>query len=249
MSPQLRSELLKQRTTRTTLMLVLWMVGLVILVVALHVSELQVSILTARDGQLKVFGWGTTVGALFASLLGAMSVTSEIRHGTIRPTFLAAPKRACVIAAKVAASALAGVAFGLLAEALAAGTGSAGLAARGIHVALSAGDYAQLLAGGAIAAALWAAIGVGVGAIVRSQVGAVIGLCVWFLLVENSLIGNLASIGKFAPGASAGALAGALQEQTPTTLVAPALGALLLVAYAAAAMTAGSITTTRRDVT
>jgi hypothetical protein len=98
-----------------------------------------------------------------------MSITGEIRHGTIRPTFLATPNRARVIAAKVAASALAGVALGLLAEALTAAIESAGLAVRGIHIALSAGDYAQLLAGGGAAAALWAAIGVGVGALVRNQ--------------------------------------------------------------------------------
>ena len=35
--PQLRSELLKQRTTRTNRPLLLWMVGLVVLVVLLHV--------------------------------------------------------------------------------------------------------------------------------------------------------------------------------------------------------------------
>jgi hypothetical protein len=49
------------------------------------------------------------------------------------------------------------------------------------------GDFAQMIAGGAAAAALWAALGTGVGAIVRSQVGAVVGLCVWLLLIETVL--------------------------------------------------------------
>jgi hypothetical protein len=240
MSALLRSELVKQRTTRTSLLLLFWMVGLVALVVLLHVFSLSVGAIAARDGELKVLGWGTSIGALFASLLGAMSITGEIRHGTIRPTFLATPKRARVITAKVAASALAGVALGLLAEALTAGIESAGLAVRGIHIALSAGDYAQLLAGGAAAAALWGAIGVGVGAL--------IGLCVWLLLIETTLIGNVPSAGKFAPGASAGALAGAIQTQTAAKLVAPALGVLLLAAYATLAVGAGALATTRRDV-
>jgi ABC-2 type transport system permease protein len=248
MSALLRAELFKQRTTRTSLNLLLWMVGLVLLVVLLHVFSLPISTLSSRDGQLRVFGWGTSVGALFAALLGAMSITSEIRHGTIRPTFLATPKRARVIAAKVGASALAGAIAGLLAEALAVGSGSAGLAARGIHVALSAGDFAQMLAGGAAGAALWAAIGTGVGALVRNQVGIVVALCVWVLLVETTLIGNIPAVGKFTPGASAGALAGAIQTQSATNLLLPALGALLLAAYAAVAVTAGSIATTRRDV-
>jgi ABC-2 type transport system permease protein len=248
MTAQLRSELLKQRTTSTNLLLLLWMVGLVTLVVLLHVFSFSVETLAGPDNQLKIVGLGTSMGALFASLLGAMSITGEIRHGTIRPTFLATPRRARVIAAKVAASALAGIAVGLLAAALTAGVEAAGLAARGIDIELSGGDYVQLLAGGAVAAALFAAIGVGVGAVVRNQVAAVVGLCVWLLFIEGILIGDVPSVGKFAPGASAGAMAGAIQTQIAADLVAPALGVLLLAAYAAAASTAGSIATTRRDV-
>ena len=249
MSGLLRSELLKQRTTRTTLQLPLWMVGLVLLVVVLHVVGFSARDLSSRENELKIYGWGTGIGALFGALLGALSITGEIRHGTIRPTYLATPRRERVIGAKLAASALGGLALGLLAEALTAAVTSAGLAARGIHIAVSAGDIAQLLAGGAAAAALWAAIGVGVGAIVRSQVGATVGLCVWLLLMETALIGAVPSAAKYAPGASAGALAGAIQPQSAANLLAPALGALLLVAYAAIASVAGSITATRRDVT
>jgi len=249
MSALLRSELLKQRTTRTNILLLLWMIGLVALVVLLHVFSLSAATIHPRDGQLKVLGWGTSIGALFASLLGAMSITGELRHGTIRPTLLATPNRARVIAAKVGASALAGVALGLLAEGLTAAIESAGLAVRGIPVALTGSDYVQLLAGGAAAAALWATIGVGVGALVRNQIGAMIGLCVWMLLIETTLIGNVPSAGKFAPGASAGAIAGAIQTQTAASLLAPVVGGLLLAAYAGLAAGAGTLAIARRDIT
>lgn len=63
-----------------------------------------------------------------------------------------------------------------------------------------------------------------------------------------TLIGSLPAAGKFAPGASAGAIAGATLQQTSAYLLAPALGALMIVAYAAAAAAAGVITTARRDV-
>jgi ABC-2 type transport system permease protein len=248
MTRLLRSELLKQRTTRTNLTLLLYMFGLIALVVLLHVFSLPTDELGSLANQLQLLGWGTSIGALFAALLGALSITAEIRHGLIRPTFLAAPRRSRVIAAKVGASALAGVLVGLLAEAVTAAIVSAGLAARGIEIAVTAGDLAQLLAGGAAAAALFAAIGVGVGALVRNQVGAVAGLCVWLLLVETIVIGDVPSVGQFSPGASAGALAGALQNVGPPDLLAPALGALLLAAYAAAAGAAGSIATERRDI-
>jgi ABC-2 type transport system permease protein len=247
-SAVLRSELFKQRTTRTILQLPLWMVGLVALVVLLHVFSLNPGTLTSHDGQLKVLGWGTSVGALFAALLGALSITGEIRHGTIRPTFLATPRRGRVITAKVAASALAGLAIGLLAEALTAALESAGLATRGIHIALSAGEQLHVVAGGAFAAAMWGAIGVGVGAVVRNQVGAVVGLCVWLLLIETTLIGNVPGAGRFVPGAGAGALAGAIQTQSASKLLTPALGAMLLAGYLAAAIAGGLITTERRDI-
>jgi ABC-type transport system involved in multi-copper enzyme maturation permease subunit len=249
MNGLLRSELLKQRTTRTTLQLPLWMAALVALIVVLHVVGFSVHDLSSRENQLKIYGWGTGIGSLFAALLGALSITGEIRHGTIRPTYLTTPQRARVIAAKAAASALGGLALGLVAEALTAGISSAGLAGRGIHIALSTGDFAQLLAGGAAAAALWAAIGTGIGAIVRNQVGTVVGLCVWLLILETSLIGAVPSAAKFAPGASAGALAGAIQTQTAANLLTPAPGALLLAAYATLAAGAGAVAATRRDVT
>ena len=249
MSALVRSELLKQRTTRTSLTLLAYMLGFILLVVLLHVFSLDAGELSSRDNQLKVVGWGTSIGALFAALLGALSITGEIRNGTIRPTFLASPRRTRVIAAKVVASALAGILVGLLAEALTTAITSAGLAARGIEIELRVGDIAQLLAGGAAGAALFAALGVGVGALFRNQVGVVVGLCVWLLLVESLLVEDVSTVGQFVPGASAGALAGALQSIGPANLIAPALGALLLVGYATAASVGGSIVTERRDVT
>jgi len=227
MSAQLRSELFKQRTTRTSFAVLFAMIGLIAAVVLLHAVSLPVAEFTGRDTQLKVFGLGTTFGMLFASLIGALSITGEIRHGLIRPTFLATPNRARVITAKLAASALAGAAFGLLAMALAIAVGCAGLLVRAIAIAPSAGDFAQLLAGGAVAGAAWATIGVAVGALVRNQVAVVVGLAVWILFIEQTLIGAIPSAAKYAPGPSAGSLAGATLDQTSTYLLAPALGRLM----------------------
>lgn len=247
MNAQLRCELFKLRTTRTSGAVLLSMLGLIAAVVLLHVLALPAQDLAGGEGQMKIFGMGTTFGMLFASLIGALSITGEIRHGMIRPTFLATPQRARVIVAKVVASAVVGVAFGLLAAALAVASGSAALAARGVDVAPSTGAFAQLLAGGAVAAGLWAAIGVGIGAIVRSQVVAVVGLAVWMLFIEQTLFGSIPSAAKYAPGASAGSLAGAILQQTSTYLLAPALGVLVIAAHVVAATAGGLMATARRD--
>jgi hypothetical protein len=133
--------------------------------------------------------------------------------------------------------------FGALATACAAGAGSLFLGIRGVTVQVDGGDYLLLVVGGAAAAALWALIGVGVGAVVRSQVPTVVGIFVWVLFVENILIGSIPAVGKFAPAALGRALAGA----TKSTLHTPALAVVLLAIYAGAAMAAGLLATTRRD--
>ena len=247
MRAQLRSELLKQRSTRTNLGLFAAMLGLVSLAVLLHGLGLAAEQLGSASDQLMVLGRGEFLAALFAALLGTMSITAEIRHGTIRPTFLVSPGRGRVVAAKVWASTLIGAGFGLAACALAAGIGIAALRLRGIDVQLDGGDYALLVAGGAAAAALWAAIGVGIGAVVRSQVPTVVGVAAWLLFVEGLLVGDVAgvaNVGRFAPGALGMAASG----QDPDTLVAPAVGFVLLALYAVAAAAAGWVATTHRDV-
>lgn len=247
MRAQLRSELFKQRSTATSLGMFAAMLGLVLLAVLLHALGLAREHLDGASEQSMVLGRGAFLGALFTALLGALAITTEIRHGTIRPTFLVSPRRGRVVVAKVWASTLLGAGFGLAASALAVAAGTAAFRARGIDVQLDAGDYELLLAGSAPAAGLWAAIGVGLGAVVRQQVPTVVGISAWLLFVEGLLVGDVAGvaeIGRFAPGAAAAAVTGQDQD----TLLAPAAGLALLAVYAGAAAAAGSLATARRDV-
>jgi ABC-type transport system involved in multi-copper enzyme maturation permease subunit len=240
--------MLKQRSTRTALGLFAAMLGLVLLAVLMHGFGLAAEDLGGTHVQLMVLGRGEFLAALFAALLGSMSITAEIRHGTIRATFLITPRRGRVVAAKVLVSILVGTGFGLVAGAVAVAAGTASLRARGIDLQLDQGDYVLLVVGAAGAAALWAAIGVGVGALARNQVPTLIGICAWLLFVEGLLAGDVASglgdVGRLLPGAAAAAVSG----QDPGTLLAPAVGLVLLALYAAAAALAGALALSRRDV-
>jgi hypothetical protein len=242
MSGQLRSELLKQRSTQTALFLLVAMAGLVALAVALHLLALGRTQLATNAHQLEVFQIGTRAGMLFAALVGALAITSEIRFGTIRPTFLVEPRRSPVLAAKLAIGALTGLVYGLLAEGLMATFAAIAFSLRGIPNQLSGGDYTRILLGGAAAAALWAVLGVGVGALVRNQVATLVGLCAWMFLVESVSEGFVPNAAKLMPGGAGLSLAGNEHK------LSLGLAALILVTYTAAAAAAGWITTLRRDV-
>ena len=248
MIAQLRSELAKLHTTRWTRTLLGSMLAVTVLVVCLHVFTLHSAELRQAANQPKVFGWASTLGALFAALAGAMSVTAEFRHGTVRPTLLASPDRARVAAGKAAAAALVGALTGVLAAGLVAALGSIGLAVRDIPVALTGADFAQMIAGCTASAVLWAILGTGIGALLRNQVAAVVGLCVWLLLIETILTSNLPAIGKYAPGASGGAIAGLTPGAGRASLLTPAMGALLLLGFAVLSSAAGLLTFQRRDI-
>src|SRR5207253_1555763 len=80
------------------------------------------------------------VALILSGLAGVLLVISEYRYGTIHPTFLFTPRRSRVLSAKLAASLLAGLVFGLAGVGLALGLGSLILSARGIPSVLDRGD-------------------------------------------------------------------------------------------------------------
>jgi ABC-2 type transport system permease protein len=240
----LAAELLKLRTTRTLIWLALAMLGLVALAVTLHALGLPAVGLNRADSQTRVLMAGENIGAVFAALLGAMTMTAEVRHGTIKSTFLGTPDRRLVMYAKAVTSGVLGLALGLLACSVAYFLGAGLLRSRGVDFLLSSADFAQFVLGGAVAAAGWSLLGLAVGCLVRNQVGAVVGLFVWLTIVENLLIDSVPGFSRYMPGALGQALAGGIQG----TLASPWLALGLLVLYAAAALVLGTERTSRTDV-
>jgi ABC-type transport system involved in multi-copper enzyme maturation permease subunit len=240
---QLRSELLKIRSTRSTIGLVLGLVALVLLFVLLGGFLTSADSLTRADDQRNYLGSGA-LASLFAAIAGLLVVTGEYRFGTIRPTFLVTPRRSLVVAAKYVASLGAGIAFAVVAQGLVLGIGLGILSGRGISIELDGGDFAQLVLGTLAAAALWGGIGVGLGAIVRNQVGGVIALLAWVLLVENLLFGLVPSVGRFTPGRAQDALSGMINDH----LLPAAAGGAVLVGWSLLLLAGGLVATELRDV-
>ncbi len=243
MIAQIRAELLKIRSTRTTIGLLLGMIALILLFTLLTGLISHPPGLMGRENQRELLSLGSLAG-VFSALAGALLVTSEYRYGTIRPTILFNPARSQVLAAKVLAGALAGVAFGVIGEALGWVIGYAILAGRDITIVLTSRDVLLLTLGGLVGVALWGAIGAALGAIIRSQVGAVITLLAWGFVVDNLLFGLVPAVGRFMPTRAGDALTGLNTDH----LVSPGAGAITLIAWAVLLAVIGIGLTAQRDV-
>src|SRR3954453_1654975 len=149
MREQMRSELVKLRSTRTNLGLLVGMIGLVLLIVVVTGAAVTPGELAKDEHQRALFGLGLA-GGFVAALIGVMSIASEFRHGTIRPTFVFTPRRGRVVAAKALSSIGLGATFGLITEVVAFAVGLSILAIRGVDVVLSTQEL-LLIGGGSVA--------------------------------------------------------------------------------------------------
>jgi ABC-2 type transport system permease protein len=183
-----------------------------------------------------------------ALLLGILGMAGEFRHQTITGTFLVTPDRGRVVAAKLVAYPLAGIALALSILAITAAVATGWLAAKGITPSLlHARVVGQVLLGAVLAAGLCGLVGVGVAALVRNQVAALVGVAVWVLLIEGlvmSLLQAPSSLAKWLPSAAAAAL-----TNPGGGHLSRLAGALLLAGYALALALAGTRLVVRRDIT
>ena len=188
-------------------------------------------------------------------LLGILIVTSEFRHGTITPSLLVVPNRTTLTLAKLLAGLAIGVAIGLLTALLISGVTALVLAIRDIDTGADFATFVKLVAGGALAAALYAALGVGLGALIRNQVGAIIGVLVWLFVLEG-LVGLIPGLDEIVPkyglnGVRAG-LTGAEDGgggPDSVELLGQVPAGLVLAGYVAIFMVAGLVLMRRRDIT
>jgi ABC-2 type transport system permease protein len=185
-----------------------------------------------------------------ALLLGILGMTGEFRHHTLTQTFLVTPDRGRVVAAKLVAYPLAGIALALTTLTTTAIVAAGWLAAKGITPSLPDARlglaYVRMVGVTLLAAGLCGLVGVGVGALVRNQVAALVGTLVWVAVVEGLLLSLLhaPSLGKWLPSAAAAAI-----TSPGGGHLSRLAGSLLLAAYALALALAGTRLVVRRDIT
>jgi ABC-2 type transport system permease protein len=256
----IRAELLKIRTTRLPLGLLALAAGLNALVAVVTSaragsgSSFAIPPLDTTAG-LRMVLTSTGFALLVAMVFGVTVASGEFRHRTATDTYLDQPNRVRVLLAKAVAAAGVGLVFGLVGAAITTGVGLAFVAAKGDQVALAAGTIARFAAGTVLGSGLLAAVGVGIGSLLRGQVAAVITVFVWAFGIEQIVGGLSRSIAPYLPYTAAATMAGATggegMPQLPSGLNPLPFGtvAALLVGVAVVLSTLAARTTVQRDIT
>jgi ABC-2 type transport system permease protein len=184
---------------------------------------------------------------LAVSVLGVLAFTSEYSTGLIRMTFAAVPRRRAVLAAKAAIAGAVTLVAGEVVAFISFFAVQAVLSGHHLGVSLSRpGVLGAVLAAG-ILLSVFALFGVALGAITRHTAGgiaATIGLIVLPATLALLPAPWNGRIGRFTLLEAAYQVT-ALHPQT--TLFAPTLSLLVLLAWPAAALLAASLLITRRD--
>lgn len=248
MTRLIAAEFLKLRTTRT------FFAFLIACAVLVLVPTILICALATFDEdpiEPLLFFIGSLIQT-FSLLIGILAATTEFRHGTITPSLLVVPNRIRLMTSKLIAATLTGLAIGLVSTVLIV-----------VIVAVfgSVRDFptdeigrGSLIIGGTLVCGLYAALGVGLGALVRNQVGAIVGALVYMFVLEPLVSGLLSlsdSLDGFMPKYSLGAVSSWLAGVSPDTevLLEQFPAGLLLTLYAAIFIAAGLYMLRRRDVT
>lgn len=195
----------------------------------------------------QVFVYSTVLTAIFATVAGILLFTSEAQHGTLSAALTAQPARWVIAVSKTVIA----IAFGLALGAAGLVTSIGGAFLGGLEL----GDGRAMITTSFWAlsyTALAAVLGLGVGMVVRHSSGAISGVLVWGLVIENLLALFVpARIFRFLPFyAGDGVLGIASDFATPESIAVAfsrSENALLFGGYAVTALIIGTVLLYRRD--
>jgi ABC-type transport system involved in multi-copper enzyme maturation permease subunit len=197
-------------------------------------------------------------GYYFSMILGAMLLAGEFAKGTAIATFLAAPKRSSVLWAKVVMAALVGLGVQIISGAIASGVGALVLT-NFKHADPPISAFGDLALTASVSGIVLGLVGLAVGALVRNQTGAIVGLLAWMFLIDPILTVLTQvmhyEVGKYLftalisgmmdlhlSGLTSSRMLGGLDYLSPLVSMA------VLLAYAAALVAAALATSLRRDI-
>lgn len=206
-----------------------------------------------------IYTSGQFFAGLFVLLLGMLLITNEFYHQTATATFLTTPHRSSVVAAKLITAMGFAAMFWVIITVIDVVTGSIFLNAQGYSSSLGEWTVQRAVLFNGLVFMLWAILGVGFGALIRNQVGAVVtgsllyligtqlAQAVFFLIYtyvikEDWVLKSMVVV----PAVAAQVLV------TPTKLFPEApdywVGGIVMLAYGVVAGIVGTLIMRRRDI-
>lgn len=187
----IRSEYIKIRTVRSTLVMLILVVLLSVVpavLIALLVGTDDLLTTEPRD-RVQLALVGVQISQTLVAVIAALVIAGEFRFGTIRTTFVAEPRRLRVLLAKlITVLALSGVLAAVMVGA-SAGLTKLILSSRDIDFSFTANGAGRLLYGTVLYSMLYAAMGLAIAALVRNAAASITLVIVIPLIVENVIFG------------------------------------------------------------
>ncbi|MGH1505331.1 MAG: hypothetical protein ACRBI6_17405 [Acidimicrobiales bacterium] len=190
-----------------------------------------------------VFGFSTVFTAVFAAVAAILVHTSDAEHGTLAQAFVAQPRRARVLAAKLVVAV--GFAALLCVGGLAAGTAGSLLGGLGWENA----DTIPGIIGWSLGfSALAAVLGLGLGFAARQGAAAISGLLVWWLVVENIVMAFAKpTVARYLPFVAGNGMLGFDADDAGADFFGPEKSAVIFGVYALVVLAVGIVVARRTE--
>ncbi|HET7399977.1 MAG TPA: ABC transporter permease [Intrasporangium sp.] len=261
MTPAIRSELLKFFSTRLW-----WGLLIPVAIAGALFSWLSATLFAGTEVQpgvrlpdlddpqmvSSVYTAGLQVSQVLLLAIGVLTIGSEYRHKTITGTFLATPRRARVMVAKIISLLGIGAVYGFVGTFASFAVGATIIRSKGFDVlpdgALRTLGLSLLVLG------LWALIGLGIGILIPNQVAALF-VAIGAAWIIEPLLGLLfssqewgRSIAPYFPSNATQAVVNAVSQPGAEPRLSWWTGALVLAAYAVGMAGLGTWRTLRTDI-
>lgn len=250
MNRLIRAEFLKLRTTQVWFWL---LVGTVAVSGLLIVAQIAPSdgVRTASDVPDMFTSSGTAYIVVF--VLGVLGVTTEFRYQTITPTVLQTPSRWAIVTAKMITYAIVGAVYAVIAIAVQIAIAVPWLSTKNITVQFGNNHVQHALISVFVVLAMFGIVGLGVGALVRNQIVAVVVGIIFLAIVEHLLllIPGVRNAWPYMPGAASTAIMHTTGDDTVNGvhLLSTWAGVGVLLAWAFVPAIVGAAFSMNRDIT
>lgn len=236
----IRAEWIKFRSVRSTVVLVLSAGVLVVLIAVIAANDKANHLVPGQDAHLGDITVGIPFALFLFGTLGVQIIGQEYRFNTIRPTFTAAPWRIRVLLAKliVVTTATAVVAFVMVVV-------CALIGAVMIDRFTIDGVDQRIILGTVLFTIGWTMLGMGLGAIIRQPIAAMLILLVEAFVVEQIVAGLVRSTAPWMPFLNG--IQMTVRDPDVENFRAPLPGGIYFFAVAIVVWVIGAVLANKRD--